>query len=123
VPGPLAVNTTRCVGRRRCTRGQRSQIDIAKCCAAAKFRSTVDFGSFPFRYLTRTGASRQGEELSGIRCVAEIACPFAELRWTAPSPGTSRVKAEVGNHRISLTSGLRESRGLKRSNGVRFHTA
>jgi hypothetical protein len=58
----------------------RSQIDIANCCAAVKFRSTVVFGSFPFRYLTRTGASRQGEELSDIRCVAGIACLFAELR-------------------------------------------
>ena len=44
----------------------------------------------------RTGADAKGEELSGIRCVAGIACPFAELRWTAPLPGLSRAKAEVG---------------------------
>jgi len=44
-----------------CRTDPRSQIDIAKCCAAGKFRSTVVFGSFPFRYLTRGGGTPRGK--------------------------------------------------------------
>ena len=36
---------------------------------------------------------------------AEIARPFAELRWTGALPGTSRAKRRWRNQRISLTSG------------------
>jgi hypothetical protein len=39
---------------------QISQIDFANCCAEKKFRSTVDLGSFPFRY-KRAGAERRGK--------------------------------------------------------------
>jgi hypothetical protein len=56
----------------------RLRIGIANCCAGKKFRSTVGLGSFPFRYKTR-GSGTPGEELRGIRCAAEVACPFAEL--------------------------------------------
>ena len=36
---------------------------------------------------------------------AEIARPFAELRWMGALPGTSRAKRRWRNQRISLTSG------------------
>ena len=99
-----------------------TKLSIAKSCAAAKFRSTVDPASFPFCYLTRTGASRQGEELSGIRCVAGIACPLCRASLDGTLPGTSRAKAKVGNQR-SLSRQDERVPGLKRSDGARFHTA
>jgi hypothetical protein len=46
---------------------------------------------------------------------AEIARPFAELRWTGASPGTSRAKWRWRNQRISLTSGQERVPGVKRS--------
>ena len=46
---------------------------------------------------------------------AEIARPFAELRWTGALPGTSRAKRRWRNQRISLTSGQERVPGVKRS--------
>ena len=46
-----------------------SQIDIAKCCAPEKFPPTVEFGSFPFRYLTR-GNGMPGGNNSGASDVS-----------------------------------------------------
>ena len=55
----------------------------------------MESGSFPFRYQTR-GSGTPGGRTQGTSDVsAEIARPFAELRWTGALPGTSRAKAEV----------------------------
>jgi hypothetical protein len=92
----------------------RLRIGIANCCAGKKFRSTVDLGSFPFRYKTR-GSGTPGEELRGIRCAAEVACPFAELSAGRHLlPGPSRAKRRWGKP-SDLSHVKRESRGMKRS--------
>ena len=54
---------------------------------------------------------------------AEIARPFAELRWTGALPGTSRAKRRWRNQRISLTSGRERLPGVKRSRRCVSRTA
>ena len=92
---------------------QISQIGLANCCAGKKFRSTVDLGSFPFRYKC-AGAERRGKnsEASDVPLRSRVRSPSSAGRHRA---GIVPGEAEVGDHRIALTSGMRESRGLKRS--------
>jgi hypothetical protein len=70
--------------------------------------------SFPLRWtparfrfvIKRAERNAGGKNVSDIRCAAGIACPFAELRWAAPSrerPGRSGG----GELADSLTSGMR----------------
>jgi hypothetical protein len=54
---------------------------------------------------------------------AEIARPFAELRWNGALPGTSRAKWRWRNQRISLKSGEERVPGVKRSQRCFFRTA
>jgi hypothetical protein len=54
---------------------------------------------------------------------AEIARPFAELRWTGALPGTSRAKRRWRNQRISLASGQERVPGVKRSRRCVSRTA
>ncbi len=128
------VNIPRCVGCWRCTwrachvqreqagysrvaelpkasrRGQRSQFGITRCCARQKFRSTVGSGSFPFRYQTRAGAERQGEDpgASDVPLGSRVRSPSSAGRRLA---GIAPGEAEVEEPADSLTSGMRESRG------------
>jgi hypothetical protein len=100
-------------GTARGTGAQISQIDFANCCAEKKFRSTVDLGSFPFRY-KRAGAERRGKTsgASDVPLRSRVRSPSSAGRHPCRDrPGRSGG----GDHRISLTSGTRESRGLKRS--------
>jgi hypothetical protein len=92
---------------------QISQIGLANCCVRKKFRPTVDLGSFPFRY-KRAGAERRGKnsEVSDVPLRSRVRSPSSAGRHSA---GIVPGEAEVGDHRIALTSGMRESRGLKRS--------
>ena len=72
--------------------------------------STVESGSFPFRYQTAGAECRGGRTQEASDVSAEIARPFAELRWTAPCRERPGRKRRWRNQRISLTSG-RESPG------------
>ena len=98
-----------------------SQIDIAKCCAPKKFPPTVEFGSFPFRYITR-GNGMPGGNNSGASDVplgSRVRLPNSARRHLA---GNVPGEAGRGNQRISRAE--RESpRGLKRSRRCGFHTA
>jgi hypothetical protein len=72
-------------------------------------------GSFPFRYQMAGNGLPGGRTQEASDVPAEIARPFAELRWMGALPGMSRAKRRWRNQRISLTSGKRESPGVKRS--------
>jgi hypothetical protein len=94
---------------------QRSQIGLGKCCAPKMIGPTVESGSFPFRYQTGGNGMPGGRAQETLGVSAEIARPFAELRWTGALPGTSRAKRRWRNQRISLTSGEERVLGVKRS--------
>ena len=70
------------------------------------------------------GRYARGKDSQASDVPAESARPSAELRWTAPLPGTSRAKRRWRNQWISLTPGdERESRGVKRSQRCISRTA
>ncbi len=102
---------------------QRSQIGIAKCCVPRRITSTVESGSFPFRYQTRGSGTPGGRTQEASDVPAEIARSFAELRWTAPCrecPGRSGGGGTSG----SLSRQERESvPGVKRSQRCISRTA
>jgi hypothetical protein len=75
----------------------------------------VESGSFPFRYQMRGSGTPGGRTQEASDVPAEIARPFAELRWTGALPGTSRAKRRWRNQRISLASGQERVPGVKRS--------
>ena len=87
-----------------------SQIDIAKCCAPKKFPPTVEFGSFPFRYITR-GNGMPGGNNSGASDVplgSRVRLPNSAGRHLA---GNVPGEAGRGNQRISRAE--RESPGAE----------
>jgi hypothetical protein len=122
----LTVNIPRCVGCSRCTwracpvqreqtwfssspSDQISQIGIANCCADNKFRSTVDLGSFPFRY-KRAGAERRGKTsgASDVPLRSRVRSPSSAGRHPCRDrPGRSGGGGTIG----SLSRQERESPG------------
>jgi len=87
-----------------------SQIDGAKCCAPEKFPPTVDFGSLPFRYLTR-GNGMPGGNNSGASDVplgSRVRLPNSAGRHLA---GNVPGEAGRGNQRIFRVE--RESPGAE----------
>jgi hypothetical protein len=52
---------------------------------------TVESGSFPFRYQVGGSGMPGGRTQEALDVSAEIARPFAELRWMGALPGTSRA--------------------------------
>jgi hypothetical protein len=124
---PVAyVNIPRCVGCSRCAwracpvqrqqtwfssspSDQISQIGIANCCADKKFRSTVDLGSFPFRY-KRAGAERRGKTsgASDVPLRSRVRSPSSAGRHPCRDrPGRSGGGGTIG----SLSRQERESPG------------
>ena len=85
-----------------------SQIDGAKCCAPEKFPPTVDFGSFPFRYLTRRKRNARGNNsgASDVSLGSRVRLPNSAGRHLA---GNVPGEAGRGNQRISRVE--RESPG------------
>jgi len=81
---------------------QISQIGLANCCAGKKFRSTVDLGSFPFRY-KRAGVERRGKnsEASDVPLRSRVRSPSSPLDGTFA--GTVPGEAEVGETIGSLS--------------------
>jgi hypothetical protein len=96
---------------------RRSQIGIARCCVLGMIAPTVESGSFPFRYQTSGSGMPGGRTQEALDVSAEIARPFAELRWMGALPGTSRAKRRWRNQRISLTSGEESPGGSAHSGG------
>jgi hypothetical protein len=96
-------------GTARGTTGQISQIDLANCCAEKKFRSTVDLGSFPFRY-KRAGAERRGKTsgASDVPLRSRVRSPSSAGRHPCRDrPGRSGGGETIG----SLSRQERESPG------------
>ena len=82
---------------------------VSQRCVEHKFRLTVVLGSFPFRY-KRTGVERRGKNSEASNMSLDrVSVRRAPLDGTLV--GIVPGEAEVGNHRISLVSGVRESRG------------
>ena len=85
---------------------QRSQIGIAR---VLRTKDDYPYGG---ERLVSVSLSNLRERMPGGRTQetldvsAEIARPFAELRWMDALPGTSRAKRRWRNQRISLTSGV-----------------
>jgi hypothetical protein len=100
---------------------QRSQIGIAECCVPQKVGSTVETGSFPFRYQTGGSGMPGGRTQEASDVPAEIARPFAELRWMAPCrerPGRSGGGGTSGPLSRQVK---REGPGVKRSQRCLSH--
>src|SRR4029453_16572408 len=93
------------------------------CCAPKMITPTVESGSFPFRYQMGGSGMPGGRTQETLDVSAEIARPFAELRWMGAMPGTSRAKRRWRNQRISLTSGEERVPGVRPSQGCIFRTA
>jgi hypothetical protein len=130
--GPVAyVNIPRCTWRACPVQRQQtwfssswsdqiSQIGIANCCADKKFRSTVDLGSFPFRY-KRAGADRRGKTsgASDVPLRSRVRSPSSAGRHPCRDrPGRSGGGGTIG----PLSRQERESPGVEALIAVWFAT-